>query len=190
MIDGILPRLYERDIDVLLQEELIFNKALNRMLIDRLKLEDSMRVHRCDLSVVDHTGETDLFATFSIGARRGAILIENKIDASFQKDIRNVPSRLPQETDLIACSAFSSRRADMLKLNQRNFRTSMQSYRTKTLRPRSAAKRHRDRYIALHCCCGQWSKREAHMFLSQTPTSALCGNASIRLRVRNLQTCK
>jgi hypothetical protein len=84
MVDLLLPRLYERDIDVLLQEELIFNDAVNSILSDALKLDRSFRVQKCRLSVVDETGETDLFAVFSLGNRSGVLLIENKIDAAFQ----------------------------------------------------------------------------------------------------------
>jgi len=84
MADLLLPRLYERDIDVLLQEELIFNDAVNAIFRDALKLDGSFRIQKCRLSVVDETGETDLFAVFSFGNRSGALLIENKIDAAFQ----------------------------------------------------------------------------------------------------------
>jgi hypothetical protein len=84
MTDLLLPRLYERDIDVLLQEELIFNDAVNSILSDALKLDRSFRVQKCRLSVVHETGETDLFAVFSLGSRSGVLLVENKIDAAFQ----------------------------------------------------------------------------------------------------------
>jgi hypothetical protein len=79
-----LPRLYERDIDVLLQEELIFNQTLRAVFATALSLNDQLRVHQCRLSVVDVTGETDLIAEFSSGTAKGKILVENKIDAAFQ----------------------------------------------------------------------------------------------------------
>src|SRR4051812_30518217 len=84
MLEIDLPRLYERDIDMLLQEELIFNKAVRSVFSRALNIPDHVEITRCGLSVVDTTGETDLFAVFSAGGRQGAILIENKIDAGFQ----------------------------------------------------------------------------------------------------------
>ena len=81
---NVLSRLYERDIDVLLQEELIFNARRSDLLAGALRLEGTLKVHRCQPSVVDATGETDVLAAFSLGNRHGAILIENKIDAGFQ----------------------------------------------------------------------------------------------------------
>jgi hypothetical protein len=81
----ILPRLYERDIDVLMQEELIFNQAVCDVFSRALGLQSHFYVTQCALSVVDQTGETDLLVRFTDeGDNRGVILIENKIDASFQ----------------------------------------------------------------------------------------------------------
>lgn len=81
----LLPRLYERDIDVLLQEEIVFNDRVRNLLSSRLKLESNLVVTQCALSVVDKTGETDLLARFTDDtATGGVLLIENKIDASFQ----------------------------------------------------------------------------------------------------------
>ncbi|MET4320311.1 hypothetical protein [Bradyrhizobium sp. RT5a] len=79
-----LPRLYERDIDVLLQEELIFNEGVCNVFSTALGLDAPLRISECSLSVVDGTGETDLFARFQVGGKRGVFLIENKIDAAFQ----------------------------------------------------------------------------------------------------------
>ncbi len=84
MSEIVLPRLYERDIDVLLQEELIFCGALRRLIARELRLDNALEVGECRLSVVDSTGETDVYAFFSAGPRRGVLLIENKIDAGFQ----------------------------------------------------------------------------------------------------------
>jgi hypothetical protein len=82
--DVVLPRLYERDIDVLLQEELIFNEAVCSMFSSALGFETPLRVSQCSLSVVDGTGETDLLARFTVDDKSGVLLIENKIDAAFQ----------------------------------------------------------------------------------------------------------
>jgi len=80
-----LPRLYERDIDVLLQEELIFNPAVCGRISTALGFEIPIAVTQCALSVVDATGETDLLARFSGDeGSTGVLLIENKIDAAFQ----------------------------------------------------------------------------------------------------------
>jgi hypothetical protein len=83
-VELVLPHLYERDIDVLLQEELVFNEAVCAIFSDALGFKSSLRVSQCSLSVVDGTGETDLMARFTVGDQRGVLLIENKIDAAFQ----------------------------------------------------------------------------------------------------------
>jgi hypothetical protein len=80
----VLPRLYERDIDVLLQEELIFNEAVCSIFSGALGFKSTLRVSQCSLSVVDGTGETDLLARFTVDDKSGVLLIENKIDAAFQ----------------------------------------------------------------------------------------------------------
>lgn len=49
----ILPRLYERDIDVLLQEELIFNEAVCNVFSSALGVNAPLRISECSLSVVD-----------------------------------------------------------------------------------------------------------------------------------------
>src|ERR1700757_2566233 len=54
--EALLPRLYERDIDVLLQEELIFNEAVCERLAAALGFKSPLRVSQCALSVVDGTG--------------------------------------------------------------------------------------------------------------------------------------
>jgi hypothetical protein len=79
----LLPRLYERDIDVLLQEELIFNPAVALLFAKALGFDQPLLVRDCRLSVVDNTGETDVFALFEVEGRKGVLLIENKIDAGF-----------------------------------------------------------------------------------------------------------
>jgi hypothetical protein len=82
--ERILPRLYERDIDVLLQEELIFDRSLSELLARKLEIPEVLSVDRCSLSVVDATGETDLHVTYSNEGISSCLLIENKIDAVFQ----------------------------------------------------------------------------------------------------------
>jgi hypothetical protein len=108
MAEVLLPRLYERDIDVLLQEELIFNEVVCQLFAEALALSEPLQVHHCRLSVVDQTGETDLYAMFSLGdGKEGIILIENKIDASFQprqpERYRERAKALSGDIDLIFC---------------------------------------------------------------------------------------
>lgn len=74
----LLPRLYERDIDVLLQEEFRFSPDVCAIFAKALRFDDPIQINECQLSVVDETGETDLVASFSSGKRRGLILLENK----------------------------------------------------------------------------------------------------------------
>lgn len=83
MTASVVPRLFERDIDVLLHEELIFNSHLKALIAQKLDLADIL-IRRCELSVIDMTGETDLLVWFSSSGKEGRLLIENKIDAAFQ----------------------------------------------------------------------------------------------------------
>lgn len=83
-MDEILPRLYERDVDVLVQEELLFNREVFRLFIEALGLNEETQVSGCRLSVVDERGETDILVSIEFGSKRGLLQIENKIDAAFQ----------------------------------------------------------------------------------------------------------
>ncbi|MBA8907488.1 PD-(D/E)XK nuclease family protein [Aminobacter ciceronei] len=80
----ILPRLYERDIDVLLQEELLFNSGVQNLFTRALDLYGFVRFVDCRLSVFDQSGETDVLTAIEMDGQKGVLLIENKIDASFQ----------------------------------------------------------------------------------------------------------
>lgn len=80
----ILPRLYERDIDVLVQEELIFNDSVQALFANELRIDAEIDIQECALSVWEPTGETDLLANYSCNDHEGILLIENKIDAEFQ----------------------------------------------------------------------------------------------------------
>jgi len=85
LIDVLLPRLLERDIDVLLQEELIFNPYVFDLLRKTLALPEDATALRCRLSVSDSlNGETDILLELTVGNRSSLVLIENKIDATFQ----------------------------------------------------------------------------------------------------------
>jgi len=100
-VEVLLPRLYERDIDVLLQEELIFNAGVCDLFSNALGLKSRLQVSQCSLSVVDQTGETDLVARFIAGDASGVLLIENKIDAVFQP---NQPQRYKARANEMAAS--------------------------------------------------------------------------------------
>jgi len=82
--EAVLPRLYERDIDVLLQEEVLFNDALRGLLCTAAGLP-KLLPKRCALSVSHETGETDILAVFASSSGDVALLIEDKIDAEFQE---------------------------------------------------------------------------------------------------------
>lgn len=81
----VLPRLYERDIDAVLQEELLFNAAVRRLFAKSVGWRD-LAVESCRLSQVDSTGETDVVADCQLETGGATLLVENKIDAAFQPD--------------------------------------------------------------------------------------------------------
>ncbi|RFC65948.1 hypothetical protein DYI37_00165 [Fulvimarina endophytica] len=55
-----LPRLYERDIDVLLREELLFGRPVQSPFLDALNFPQSAQFLSGHLSVVEVTGETGI----------------------------------------------------------------------------------------------------------------------------------
>ena len=105
-----LPQLYERDIDVILQEELLFGSAVTALIARALNLDANLRITNCRLSVFEQASETDVFATFTTASEKGALLIENKINADFspisQSATRSGRLCLPQVKDLIERIAF------------------------------------------------------------------------------------
>ena len=94
----ILPRLYERDIDVVLQEELLFNSAVVGLFVEVLGLPRPVTVRRCELSVIKINGETDVLVSVLGANKNFGILIENKIDASFQE---RQPERYRERCELL-----------------------------------------------------------------------------------------
>jgi hypothetical protein len=92
------PRLYERDIDFIVREELLFNEHVRTLFRYKLELPDAITVESCLLSVSDNTGETDIEVRFACGELRGMMLIENKIDAAFQP---NQPERYQERATML-----------------------------------------------------------------------------------------
>jgi len=104
----LLPKLYERDIDVVLQEELIFNEAVRELFARRVGVNGSILINQCSLSVVDNSGETDIHARFSHGDAHGVLLIENKIDAAFQpRQPERYAERAAALTKSLGCKVYS-----------------------------------------------------------------------------------
>lgn len=78
----------ERDIDLLIAEELRVNPAFARWWLDALRLDADLSVPatRTRVSVVDENGEVDVEALFSVRNGIFALLVENKVNAEFQPD--------------------------------------------------------------------------------------------------------
>lgn len=78
----------ERDIDLLLLEEFIASKGFQRMFLTKCFIKDeSYYLNDAQRSVTDSIGESDLEITFKNSKEQTlALLIENKVNASFQKD--------------------------------------------------------------------------------------------------------
>jgi hypothetical protein len=86
-IDAFIGGLAERDIDLLLSEELYASAGFANWIAKRLELGmDEWKVASVHRSVVDSFGETDVTALFvsSLTTASALILFENKIAARFQ----------------------------------------------------------------------------------------------------------
>ena len=83
-----VERKYERDIDLLLAEELAVNPAFAAWLQSRTKFAGtSAEVTDVFVSKADNLGESDLIAIFECPDRtRFAVMIEDKVDAPLQPD--------------------------------------------------------------------------------------------------------
>jgi hypothetical protein len=82
-------RIYERDVDVILAEEIYANKDFARWILSRTKSFCGANAHviAVQVSLADETGESDLVVTFEKDDKsRIALLIEDKIDAVFQHE--------------------------------------------------------------------------------------------------------
>ncbi|HTT84691.1 MAG TPA: hypothetical protein VMF67_14525, partial [Rhizomicrobium sp.] len=79
-----INKFLERDIDLLLAEELRVNPAFGRWMMERFGLSDELLFPACatDVSVVEDGSEADVVATFNrTDGLLHRLLVENKIDA-------------------------------------------------------------------------------------------------------------
>ena len=75
----------ERDIDLLILEELNVSLDFSQWFINKLDLEQPTSKIKAFRSISDYgLGETDILVSYSIKTKTNFILVENKIDASFQ----------------------------------------------------------------------------------------------------------
>ena len=71
MSEIVLPRLYERDIDVLLQEELVFNDKVCEVISQALRLVGKLSVHQCRLSDLTKQAKPTCWLTLRSVANMG-----------------------------------------------------------------------------------------------------------------------
>ena len=77
----------ERDIDLLIIEELNVSLDFCKWFINELELEAPTSKIKAFRSISDYgLGETDILISYSVETRTNFILVENKIDASFQNN--------------------------------------------------------------------------------------------------------
>lgn len=77
----------ERDIDLILLEELATDKDFCRWFVERLELPPLTETDGAWRSISDFgVGETDVFFSYFSGNRKIFVLIENKLDADFQEE--------------------------------------------------------------------------------------------------------
>ena len=77
----------ERDIDLLIIEELNVSLDFCKWFINELELEEPTSKIKAFRSISDYgLGETDILISYSVETRTNFILVENKIDASFQNN--------------------------------------------------------------------------------------------------------
>lgn len=80
-----LRGITERDIDLLLLEELVVSPDFREWFRTEVGLAPQQQLASVSRSVVTSTGESDLEATFELDGFRTRLLVENKIDAAFQR---------------------------------------------------------------------------------------------------------
>ena len=77
----------ERDIDLLIIEELNVSLDFCKWFINELELKEPTSKIKAFRSISDYgLGETDILISYSVETRTNFILVENKIDASFQNN--------------------------------------------------------------------------------------------------------
>lgn len=80
-----LRGITERDIDLLIVEELVASPAFSRWFATQAGLALTSTLDTAARSVVTSTGESDLEVTYLEKGVRTRLLVENKIDAAFQR---------------------------------------------------------------------------------------------------------
>lgn len=88
LIKNILPieEIRERDIDLLLLEEIIVNESFRKFIVNKLNLSEIGSFIGAYHSLTQERGESDLVINYTGQDKSGfLILIENKIDAGFTK---------------------------------------------------------------------------------------------------------
>lgn len=81
-----IPDIRERDIDLLILEELVASPDFLEWFLSRLGFPNDLALEEANRSVNTDSGESDLELTVMNSERRIKILVENKIDAAFQPD--------------------------------------------------------------------------------------------------------
>lgn len=76
-----LKKIYEHDIDLLILEEFISDKAFASLFLHELGISDDYKLLDAMHSKSDANGESDITFILKIGDKRIGILVENKIDA-------------------------------------------------------------------------------------------------------------
>ncbi|MBM3331330.1 hypothetical protein FJY68_05680 [candidate division WOR-3 bacterium] len=93
--DLTLESVTERDVDLLLVEELKCSEGFREWFLSQLALAlgrapwqrlSSFRVRHSVSGVGKHAGETDVEVSFAAAGTRVLVLVENKLDAPFQPD--------------------------------------------------------------------------------------------------------
>ena len=76
-----LKRVYERDMDMLIMEEFISDKAFARLFLDKINLDDNYSIDRISHSLSNENGESDITIILQYPDNKVALLIEDKITA-------------------------------------------------------------------------------------------------------------
>lgn len=83
-MDVEFSRVIERDVDLLLAEELASSRQFLSWFLGSLGIQGTITVRSVEHSVSGPSGESDLEVFFECDGRSLAVLIEDKIDAAFQ----------------------------------------------------------------------------------------------------------
>ena len=76
-----LKKIHEHDMDLLIMEEFVSDRAFAKIFLDKLHLSDEYSVCKVVNSLSDADGESDITLILQYQGRKVALLLENKIDA-------------------------------------------------------------------------------------------------------------